>query len=232
MELKKIPLTQVLVNEKNIYDEQLIEELAKSIRTYGQLENATVYENGTVTKPYTLVGGHRRFLALSWLAERGEGPRELICSVVPKPDLVVQEKMLIVHDNQQRKKDKETKIREVQAANEYWLYLKENGRKPEGKRRAWIASQVGMSERAVQDLLTYLKKQASDPSGSQNGSGTARRIPDKSDAVRYIKNAMRNLAKVMEVDDMRTTYIGDADRLKYIQLDLAQIVCNLENETN
>lgn len=51
MELKSIPLTDILVNENNIYDEQMIEELAESLRTYGQLENATVFENGNQVKP-------------------------------------------------------------------------------------------------------------------------------------------------------------------------------------
>lgn len=197
MELKSIPLTDILVNENNIYDEQMIEELAESLRTYGQLENATVFENGNQVKPYTLVGGHRRFKALSSLAERGEGPGELLCSVVEKPCEVVKEKMLIVHDNQQRRKDRETKLREVQAANEYWMHLKRIGKQPKGKRRTWIAVQVGMSERSVQDLLSQIKASVSGGSGSSETDPGPASCP-KSDPIRYLRNAIRNLDKALD----------------------------------
>lgn len=45
MEICNINLSDIRVNPNNIYEEQNIKELADSIESFGQLENATLYED-------------------------------------------------------------------------------------------------------------------------------------------------------------------------------------------
>lgn len=51
-------------------------------------------------------------------------------NVIEKPLVDTEEKMLIDADNYQRTKDKETKIREIKYANDYWNYLVSINKKP------------------------------------------------------------------------------------------------------
>ena len=68
-------------------------------------------------------------------------------NVIEKPQVDTEEKMLIVADNHQRTKDKETKIREIKYANDYWNYLVSINKKPKlkngEKKRDWIAKKTG-----------------------------------------------------------------------------------------
>ena len=146
MEICNINLSDIRVNPNNIYEEQNIKELADSIESFGQLENATLYEDLSIDdgKKYTLVGGHRRYLAISYLAERGLYEPVLKASLIEKPNVHQMEQMLIVTDNQQRVKDKETKIREIYYANNYWNYLVSINQQPQGKKREWIAKKLAM----------------------------------------------------------------------------------------
>lgn len=162
MEICNINLSDIRVNPNNIYEEQNIKELADSIESFGQLENATLYEDLSIDdgKKYTLVGGHRRYLAISYLAERGLYEPVLKASLIEKPNVHQMEQMLIVTDNQQRVKDKETKIREIYYANNYWNYLVSIDQQPQGKKREWIAKKTGYGERVIQDILSDIKKQS------------------------------------------------------------------------
>ena len=162
MEICNINLSDIRVNSNNIYEEQNIKELADSIETFGQLENATLYEDLSVDdgKKYTLVGGHRRFLAIAYLAERGLYEPVLKARLIEKPNVHQMEQMLIVTDNQQRIKDKDTKIREIFYANNYWNYLVSINQQPQGKKREWIAKKTGYGERVIQDILSDIKKQS------------------------------------------------------------------------
>ena len=162
MEICNINLSDIRVNPNNIYEEQNIKELADSIESFGQLENATLYEDLSIDdgKKYTLVGGHRRYLAISYLAERGLYEPVLKASLIEKPNVHQMEQMLIVTDNQQRVKDKETKIREIYYANNYWNYLVSINQQPQGKKREWIAKKTSYGERVIQDILSDIKKQS------------------------------------------------------------------------
>ena len=134
MEIKSIQLNDIRTNPSNIYEEQNIIELADSIQQWGQLENATVYEEyGEDGKKYTLVGGHRRYQAIGYLAERGQYQPILNVRIIDKPEIHEEENMLIIADNHQRTKDKETKIKEIKYANDYWEYLVSVDKKPKLK---------------------------------------------------------------------------------------------------
>ena len=208
MEICNINLSDIRVNPNNIYEEQNIKELADSIESFGQLENATLYEDLSIDdgKKYTLVGGHRRYLAISYLAERGLYEPVLKASLIEKPNVHQMEQMLIVTDNQQRVKDKETKIREIYYANNYWNYLVSIDQQPQGKKREWIAKKTGYGERVIQDILSDIKKQSMTQQSSTvtvTQSSSAITVDNKAEtrkALMRAKNAI-NKALNLSLDD-------------------------------
>ena len=208
MEICNINLSDIRVNPNNIYEEQNIKELADSIESFGQLENATLYEDLSIDdgKKYTLVGGHRRYLAISYLAERGLYEPVLKASLIEKPNVHQMEQMLIVTDNQQRVKDKETKIREIYYANNYWNYLVSINQQPQGKKREWIAKKTGYGERVIQDILSDIKKQSMTQQSSTvtvTQSSSAITVDNKAEtrkALMRAKNAI-NKALNLSLDD-------------------------------
>ena len=232
MEICNINLSDIRVNPNNIYEEQNIKELADSIESFGQLENATLYEDLSIDdgKKYTLVGGHRRYLAISYLAERGLYEPVLKASLIEKPNVHQMEQMLIVTDNQQRVKDKETKIREIYYANNYWNYLVSINQQPQGKKREWIAKKTGYGERVIQDILSDIKKQSmNQQSLTVTQSTSAITIDNKAEtrkALMRAKNAINKALNLSSNDSVLlafdTEYLEDCmDKLKFMIDDLS-----------
>lgn len=198
MEIRTLSLTEIRTNPLNIYEEQTIKELADSILQWGQLENATVYKDEQADgKKYTLVGGHRRFLAISYLAERNLYQPKIHVNVIEKPVENIEEKMMIVADNHQRIKDKDTKIREIQYANDYWNYLVSINQKPRlengQRKRDWIAKKTGYCARVVQDILTEIKSQNETTQVLNNSQ--RRQTSPKTKAIKQLNQAILNLNK-------------------------------------
>ena len=232
MEICNINLSDIRVNPNNIYEEQNIKELADSIESFGQLENATLYEDLSIDdgKKYTLVGGHRRYLAISYLAERGLYEPVLKASLIEKPNVHQMEQMLIVTDNQQRVKDKETKIREIYYANNYWNYLVSINQQPQGKKREWIAKKTGYGERVIQDILSDIKKQSmNQQSLTATQSISAITVDNKAEtrkALMRAKNAINKALNLSSNDSVLlafdTEYLEDCmDKLKFMIDDLS-----------
>ena len=232
MEICNINLSDIRVNPNNIYEEQNIKELADSIESFGQLENATLYEDLSIDdgKKYTLVGGHRRYLAISYLAERGLYEPVLKASLIEKPNVHQMEQMLIVTDNQQRVKDKETKIREIYYANNYWNYLVSINQQPQGKKREWIAKKTGYGERVIQDILSDIKKQnMNQQSLTTTQSTSAITVDNKAEtrkALMRAKNAINKALNLSSNDSVLlafdTEYLEDCmDKLKFMIDDLS-----------
>ena len=232
MEICNINLSDIRVNPNNIYEEQNIKELADSIESFGQLENATLYEDLSIDdgKKYTLVGGHRRYLAISYLAERGLYEPVLKASLIEKPNVHQMEQMLIVTDNQQRVKDKETKIREIYYANNYWNYLVSINQQPQGKKREWIAKKTGYGERVIQDILSDIKKQSMNQqslTGTQSTSAiTVDNKAETRKALMRAKNAINKALNLSSNDSVLlafdTEYLEDCmDKLKFMIDDLS-----------
>ena len=232
MEICNINLSDIRVNPNNIYEEQNIKELADSIESFGQLENATLYEDLSIDdgKKYTLVGGHRRYLAISYLAERGLYEPVLKASLIEKPNVHQMEQMLIVTDNQQRVKDKETKIREIYYANNYWNYLVSINQQPQGKKREWIAKKTGYGERVIQDILSDIKKQSmNQQSLTATQSTSAISVNNKAEtrkALMRAKNAINKALNLSSNDSVLlafdTEYLEDCmDKLKFMIDDLS-----------
>lgn len=232
MEICNINLSDIRVNPNNIYEEQNIKELADSIESFGQLENATLYEDLSIDdgKKYTLVGGHRRYLAISYLAERGLYEPVLKASLIEKPNVHQMEQMLIVTDNQQRVKDKETKIREIYYANNYWNYLVSINQQPQGKKREWIAKKTGYGERVIQDILSDIKKQSMNQQFlTTTQSTSAITVDNKAEtrkALMRAKNAINKALNLSSNDSVLlafdTEYLEDCmDKLKFMIDDLS-----------
>ena len=232
MEICNINLSDIRVNPNNIYEEQNVKELADSIESFGQLENATLYEDLSIDdgKKYTLVGGHRRYLAISYLAERGLYEPVLKASLIEKPNVHQMEQMLIVTDNQQRVKDKETKIREIYYANNYWNYLVSINQQPQGKKREWIAKKTGYGERVIQDILSDIKKQSMNQlSLTATQSTSAITVDNKAEtrkALMRAKNAINKALNLSSNDSVLlafdTEYLEDCmDKLKFMIDDLS-----------
>ena len=232
MEICNINLSDIRVNPNNIYEEQNIKELADSIESFGQLENATLYEDLSIDdgKKYTLVGGHRRYLAISYLAERGLYEPVLKASLIEKPNVHQMEQMLIVTDNQQRVKDKETKIREIYYANNYWNYLVSINQQPQGKKPEWIAKKTGYGERVIQDILSDIKKQSmNQQSLTATQSTSAITVDNKAEtrkALMRAKNAINKALNLSSNDSVLlafdTEYLEDCmDKLKFMIDDLS-----------
>ena len=219
MEIKSIQLTDIRINPNNIYEEQNILELADSIKNWGQLENATVYEeDGDDGKKYTLVGGHRRFQAIGYLAERGQYEPMIKVRVIAKPEIREEEKMLIVADNHQRTKDKETKIKEIKYANDYWEYLVSIDKKPKlktgEKKRDWIARKTGYSARTIQDILTEIKRR----NATDNANTTQRTEHIDEHTVRFLNRAYNNLTKaILDFGDVHSSMRTD-ERVQLIEV--------------
>ena len=232
MEICNINLSDIRVNPNNIYEEQNIKELADSIESFGQLENATLYEDLSIDdgKKYTLVGGHRRYLAISYLAERGLYEPVLKASLIEKPNVHQMEQMLIVTDNQQRVKDKETKIREIYYANNYWNYLVSINQQPQGKKREWIAKKTGYGERVIQDILSDIKKQSmNQQSLTATQSTSAITVDNKAETRKALMRAKSAINKALNLSSndsvllaFDTEYLEDCmDKLKFMIDDLS-----------
>ena len=198
------------------------------------MENATLYEDLSIDdgKKYTLVGGHRRYLAISYLAERGLYEPVLKASLIEKPNVHQMEQMLIVTDNQQRVKDKETKIREIYYANNYWNYLVSINQQPQGKKREWIAKKTGYGERVIQDILSDIKKQSMTQQSSTvtvTQSSSAITVDNKAEtrkALMRAKNAINKALNLSSNDSVLlafdTEYLEDCmDKLKFMIDDLS-----------
>ena len=196
------------------------------------MENATLYEDLSIDdgKKYTLVGGHRRYLAISYLAERGLYEPVLKASLIEKPNVHQMEQMLIVTDNQQRVKDKETKIREIYYANNYWNYLVSINQQPQGKKREWIAKKTGYGERVIQDILSDIKKQSmNQQSLTATQSTSAISVDNKAEtrkALMRAKNAINKALNLSSNDSVLlafdTEYLEDCmDKLKFMIDDLS-----------
>lgn len=211
---KKLSVTDIRMNQLNAYAAYNIEELAHLIKRDGQLENLTVYaDDCNDGKHYTLLGGHRRYLAISLLLERGESDGLADVVVVRKPENEIDEKSLIQSDNAQRIKTMEEIKWEIQSALEKWDYLCSQDQQPVlengEKKRDWIGRQVGLKGRQVQEYLTgRFSEQAESNNGNEtaNGSNSTEREITVKDITKNIKKAIKGLDKAMEFADELALY--------------------------
>lgn len=157
----KMHVNDIRLNRNNKYDLTEIEALAKTIKDNGQLENGVgYYEDRGDGKKVTLVAGHRRHSAISLLYGRNETDGMMDIKIVDKPQTTIEEELLIVRANNQRRKTKEQRLREVDVALRYFESLTEE-EKPSFsdnyKLRDYIGELIGMTGRQAQKYLNTLR---------------------------------------------------------------------------
>lgn len=153
---KIVNVLEVRANPLNFYpiDEVVVKSIAESILEFGQLENATVYEDDLNDGcKYTLVGGETRWRAVCLNVEEELSNGEFHVVVIEKPANLDAEIELIREDNKQREKDKKTRTAEVKAVEKQYEYLRFQGQTPPGLKRDWIGRRIGISGRQVANLL-------------------------------------------------------------------------------
>ena len=160
-----INVEDVRPNPMNMYhfEDEVIDSLANSIKKYGQLENATVYEDTSKNDgcKYTLIGGESRYRAIISLVEKGEHEGNFNVTVVDKPNENDDELEMLLHDNIQRHKTKKTMIKEIELYEEIYKRMVEKGQRPAGEKREWIGNKVGISGRNVDRLKKEFLEQPS-----------------------------------------------------------------------
>ncbi len=122
--------------------------------------------------------------------------------LIERPNVHQMEQMLIVTDNQQRIKDKDTKIREIFYANNYWNYLVSINQQPQGKKRKWIAKKTGYGERAIQDILSDIKKQSMTQQSSTvtvTQSSSAITVDNKAETRKALMRAKNAINKALNL---------------------------------
>ena len=157
----KMHVNDIRLNSQNKYDLTEIEALAKTIKDNGQLENGVgYYEDKNDGKKITLVAGHRRHSAISLLYRRNESDGLMDIKIVDKPKTVIEEELLIVRANNQRRKTKEQRLREVDVALRYYESLSDV-EKPKFndtyKLRDYIGELIGITGRQAQKYMNSLR---------------------------------------------------------------------------
>ena len=211
-----INVEDVRPNERNCYtfEPEMISSLSLSIKKYGQLENATVYEDDTLNdgRKYTLIGGESRYRAIINLVELGEHDGSFNVTIVDKPGDNIDEIEMLLHDNLQRHKDMETIKIEIEMYEEIYQKLVNNGRRPTGEKREWIGSKIGVSGRQIDRIK-----------GGNINSSTAQRdvreltVKDVEKALKRNKKALEKTIRIMEevgIDSsLLRTFIIDLDNI-------------------
>lgn len=196
-----INVEDVRPNPMNMYhfEDEVIDSLANSIKKYGQLENATVYEDTSKNDgcKYTLIGGESRYRAIISLVEKGEHEGNFNVTVVDKPNENDDELEMLLHDNIQRHKTKKTMIKEIGLYEEIYKRMVEKGQRPAGEKREWIGNKVGISGRNVDRLKKEFLEQ---PSTDNSNNQIEREITNKdiNNAIRRNVKALKKTVKMME----------------------------------
>ena len=202
-----INVEDVRPNPMNMYhfEDEVIDSLANSIKKYGQLENATVYEDTSKNDgcKYTLIGGESRYRAIISLVEKGEHEGNFNVTVVDKPNENDDELEMLLHDNIQRHKTKKTMIKEIELYEEIYKRMVEKGQRPAGEKREWIGNKVGISGRNVDRLKKEFLEQ---PSTDNSNNQIEREITNKD-----INNAIRRNVKALKKTVKMREHKGDID---------------------
>ncbi|MEG0569985.1 MAG: ParB N-terminal domain-containing protein, partial [Erysipelotrichales bacterium] len=134
------------VNELNNAPIINIEELAHSIKENGLQTPLTCYKRDN--HEYVLINGERRYTALKSL-EIDDVP----VIIIPKPDSILTEQLMIMDSNSQREESQEYRSLRAKEYAEIYLALKAEGRIQTGLLKIdWIGMHMNISGRQVQRL--------------------------------------------------------------------------------
>lgn len=189
----EIKLNQLKANSSNFYDELYqIEELANSIETSGQIEPIIV------NKDYTIISGHRRFNALKIL-----NAETALCIIRDFKDKV-DENIMLISANKQRKKSKEEIIKEVELLNTFYKLKKETDPNFKGNINKIIAEDLGVSEATVKRAKKEEKEKKEAMESLEKYEKTEPSIPKpkKPKTEKQIKKQVEKLANDLETADV------------------------------
>ncbi len=154
--LKEIHYQDIILNDKNHYPQNEIELLKYSILEVGQLKPVLVKE--IENDKYMIIDGERRYRAIRTLIEHKLVKIETVLCKVEIVRDELHELDILEHANAYRQYTKEQKIELVERLSNQYDERKKKGQKMWCRKREWIATRTGFSERSVQDYLTEKEK--------------------------------------------------------------------------
>ena len=135
-----------VINPRKAFNTETIEELARSIKTDGLLQNLVVLKPKGKAKKYSILAGERRFRAISYLIDQGELDRDFPIAVEIREGLSEEEALRIATvENVQR--ENLSPLEEADAL----ASLVGNGEKLDD-----IVAQTGLSVATIRRRLTLL----------------------------------------------------------------------------
>lgn len=150
-----IKIEDLVPSQKNFYNLSNIDGLAEDIKINGLNDNLLVrpLDNGK----FELIGGHRRYTAITKLIKEGDTRFNLVpCQIRELNDLDM-EIQLITDNANQRERTEIEKMREVETLTKLYQLKKERGEKV-GIIRKRIAEDIGLSESQVQRYTSVNNK--------------------------------------------------------------------------
>ncbi|MBU5317641.1 ParB N-terminal domain-containing protein [Clostridium bornimense] len=146
--IEYIALKDLVPNPKNFYELVNIEELAEDIKLNGLNSNLLVRPIGDEGK-YELIGGHRRYSALSKLVSEGEKKFKIVPCQVRKLNDIDTEIALINDNAQNRELTEAEKLKQVERLTVLYKEKKAKGEAVPGRIRERIAGDLGLSSTQV-----------------------------------------------------------------------------------
>lgn len=156
--LTYIPIEKLRKNPKNFYELTNIEELEEEIEVEGLNSNLLVRPMPGEEDVYELIGGHRRYTALTRLVEKGLNRFRVVpCKVVNVNDLDAE--ILLINDNaNNREISPYEKKEQVKRLDFLYNEKKKRGEKIPGRIRERIAKDLNMSPAQVGRYQTINNK--------------------------------------------------------------------------
>ena len=159
-----LDIDAIIPNELNMFTTEDIELLAKNIKEEGLLQPLIVYKENGKNKLHT---GHRRFMALNNLVEKGINYSYFGKDITGKAPVIytynndkdeIELKVSMIRSNSYRQLNNEEKNNLINTTLEYVNYLEENGKKPKGRTREIVAEITGISLNYIQTYLSEKNK--------------------------------------------------------------------------
>lgn len=162
-EKTQIHINDIRENDKNDYqiNEDEVNALALSIKTYGLLHNVVVYreESAFDNKHYTLISGAKRFRAVSLLYADGQHDGYIDATIDEKNENEIVEQDKINAANLYRRPSHETLYKEIKQKESYYEYLVAQGQRPELNKRDYVGQALGISGRQVTNIKNEFEKE-------------------------------------------------------------------------
>lgn len=150
-------------NDEHGFSLDGIEELAESIADVGLEQNLVVEDSGGDT--YNILTGRRRYYAIKLLLERGNTKYKTVPCIVKRLsdiDLPIDDETkriyaIVTTNTEQRKPTAADTAEMIRKLNIVYDALEEAGAKPKGRRRDFIAKELGISPSTV-GRYEYIEK--------------------------------------------------------------------------